>query len=191
MTTIKQALPFAHSLLETVVKNGDVAIDATVGNGNDTTFLAKLVGESGKVFGFDIQEQAINNTRKRLEMDRLGHRVELLLTSHENIEERIPKQYFQKIAGAIFNLGYLPGGDKHIITTPQSTIHAIGQLLKIMPPGGIILIVVYYGHPGGQHECDHLLQYVATIDQKQAHVLKYQFLNQINHAPFVIAIEKR
>ncbi|WP_017756178.1 tRNA (mnm(5)s(2)U34)-methyltransferase [Calidifontibacillus oryziterrae] len=191
MTTLKRVLPFAHYLLAEVVTEGDIAIDATVGNGNDTTILAQLVGDSGKVYGFDIQEQAIQNTKRRLENGGLSNRVELFQTSHASIEQLIPNEYFGKIKAAIFNLGYLPGGDKNIVTTPSSTIDAIQQLLAIMAAGGLIILVVYHGHPEGQLERDQLLQYVTALDQKKAHVLQYQFLNQINHAPFIIAIEKQ
>lgn len=187
---LKRVLPFAHSLLEAVVKEGDIAIDATVGNGHDTVLLAKLVGNSGKVYGFDIQQQAIENTVQRLEENNLHDRVELFLKSHDEVSNVIPNDDCQKITAAIFNLGYLPGGDKTIVTNPDSTISALKQLLTIIAPGGIIVLVVYHGHPEGQIERDSLLEFVATIDQKQAHVLQYQFLNQINHAPFIIAIEK-
>lgn len=187
---LKRVLPFAHSLLEAVVKDGDIAIDATVGNGHDTELLAKLVGPNGKVYGFDIQPQAIESTSARLKENNLYERVKLLLKSHAELSAVVPNTKQEKIKAAIFNLGYLPGGDKSIVTTPDSTIHAVKQLLDIMASGGVIVLVVYHGHPEGQMERDHLLQFVRTIDQKHAHVLQYQFLNQINHAPFVIAIEK-
>ncbi len=187
---LKRVLPFAHSLLEAAIKNGDIAVDATVGNGHDTLALANLVGANGKVYGFDIQQDALENAHRRLEESNLNERVELFLKSHDQIESVIPAKFHKKVKGAIFNLGYLPGGDKTIVTTPDSSISAVQQLLTIMPPGGIIVLVVYHGHPEGQIERDQLIQYVKTIDQKQAQVLQYQFLNQINHAPFVIAIEK-
>ncbi|NSL51347.1 class I SAM-dependent methyltransferase [Calidifontibacillus erzurumensis] len=188
---LKRVLQFAHSLLEAAVKEGDFAIDATVGNGHDTVLLASLVGDRGKVFGFDIQQIAIETTKKRLKESNLEQRAELFLIGHEQIHEVISTDEFAKVKAAIFNLGYLPGGDKSIVTTPTSTIQAVETLLKMMPTGGIIVLVVYHGHPEGQVERDHLLQFVKTIDQKRAHVLQYQFLNQINNAPFVIAIEKQ
>lgn len=187
---LKRVLPFAHSLLEAVINEGDITVDATVGNGHDTYVLAKLVGSSGKVYGFDIQVDALESARLRIKENNLEERVELFLKSHDQIEATIPTEFYKKVKAAIFNLGYLPGGDKTIVTTPNSTISAVKQLQHIMQPGGIIILVVYHGHPEGEIERDHLLQYVRTIDQKQAHVLQYQFLNQVNHAPFVIAIEK-
>lgn len=187
---IKRVLPFAHSLLEAAIEEGDVTVDATVGNGHDTLVLANLVGPSGRVYGFDIQEEALEKAHLRLQESNLKGRVELFLKSHDQIEAIIPKEFHKKVKAAIFNLGYLPGGDKTIVTTPDSSISAVKQLLTIMPSGGIIVLVVYHGHPEGQIERDQLIQYVKTIDQKQAQVLQYQFLNQINHAPFVIAIEK-
>ncbi|MEC1695316.1 class I SAM-dependent methyltransferase [Schinkia azotoformans] len=187
---LKRVLPFAHSLLQAAVEEGDVTVDATVGNGHDTYVLANLVGPRGKVYGFDIQQDALKNAHIRLQESELYERVELFLKSHDQIESVIPPELHKKIKAAIFNLGYLPGGDKTIVTTPDSSISAVKQLLTMMPPGGIIVLVVYHGHPEGQIERDQLIQYVKTIDQKQAQVLQYQFLNQINHAPFVIAIEK-
>lgn len=187
---VKRVLPFAHSLLEAAVEEGDVTVDATVGNGHDTYVLANLVGPSGRVYGFDIQEEALEKAHLRLQESNLTERVELFLKSHDQLEAIIPAELHKKVKAAIFNLGYLPGGDKTIVTTPDSSISAVKQLLTIMPAGAIIVLVVYHGHPEGQIERDQLIQYVRTIDQKRAQVLQYQFLNQINHAPFVIAIEK-
>lgn len=184
-------LPFANSLLQRVVKNGDIAVDATVGNGYDTLFLAKLVGESGKVYGFDVQEDAIFASMERLKTQDMSERVTLFHSGHEHLLNKIPLIHHGKITGAIFNLGYLPGGDKTIVTRPETTIAAIRQLLAIMAPEGIIILVIYPGHPGGAVERETLLHYCQEINQKAAHVLQYQFINQQNNPSFLVAIEKR
>lgn len=185
---LERILPFARHLLKLAVQQGDIAIDATIGNGHDTLFLSDLVGESGHVFGFDIQTQALENTKNRLE-DRKN--VTLHLASHDQLKSLVPTSYHGKITGAIFNLGYLPGGDKQIVTKPHSTIAAIEQLLDIMAQEGIIVLVIYHGHPEGKVERDELLTFVSRLDQQKVHVLKYQFINQQNNPPFIIAIEKR
>ena len=184
-------LPFARKLLEKAVSPGDIAVDATVGNGHDTLFLAGLVGKSGIVYGFDIQEQAINKTKMRLDEQHLSEHVKLFNNGHEHVLSSIPETQHGLVKGAIFNLGYLPGGDKNIVTTPNTTISAIEQLLEIMAPEGIIVLVIYHGHEEGAIERDALLKYVLQLDQKMAHVLQYQFINQQNNPPFIIAIEKR
>lgn len=183
-------LQFAHSLLEQTVQSGDDAIDATVGNGHDTVFLASLVGKSGRVFGFDIQKTAIENTKKRLHAHGLIDRVTLFQTSHECVKKFV-SPYTKKIKAAIFNLGYLPGGDKSIVTKPSSTLKAVKAIYAMLEEGGRIVLVVYPGHEGGREEKDELLAYARTIDQREAHVLKYEYINQVNDPPFVICIEKR
>ncbi|MBY0124174.1 class I SAM-dependent methyltransferase [Bacillus sp. S/N-304-OC-R1] len=184
-------LPFARMLLEKAVNPGDIAVDATLGNGHDTLFLAKLVGDTGFVYGFDIQEEAILSTKKRIAEQSFTDCVTLFHKGHEHILSSIPVDHHGKIKGAIFNLGYLPGGDKTIVTVPETTISAIQQLLDIMAQEGIIVLVVYHGHDEGKLERDALLQYVKELDQKEAHVLQYQFINQKNNPPFIVAIEKR
>ncbi|WAA11774.1 tRNA (mnm(5)s(2)U34)-methyltransferase [Fervidibacillus halotolerans] len=188
---IKNILPFSHSLLEQTIQPGDFVIDGTAGNGNDTLFLAKLVGKDGKVFAFDIQKEAIERTRKRLEMEKEIEQVTLFLSGHERMKQQIPKKYHGKIAAGIFNLGYLPRGDHSIVTKANSTIEAVKQLLEMLKPGGIIVLVVYHGHPEGKQEKDELLSFSKTIDQNKADVLLYTFLNRKNNPPFIIAIEKK
>lgn len=188
---MERILPFTKSLLDRAVKPGDTVVDATIGNGHDTVFLAGLVGETGKVFGFDIQEEAITATRERLTSHDLMKRVTLFHTGHEQLSDKIPVDNHGKITGAIFNLGYLPGSDKTIVTEPKTTIAAIEQLLEMMAPEGIIALVIYHGHKQGAVERDLLLQYCQQLDQKKAHVLQYQFINQQNNPPFIVAIEKR
>ncbi|WP_349408228.1 class I SAM-dependent methyltransferase [Pseudalkalibacillus sp. SCS-8] len=188
---LSRVLPYAKELLEKVIEPGGVAVDATVGNGHDTLFLAKLVGENGRVYGFDIQEQAIEKTLERLKDEGMADRAEIHLRSHADIKQVVPQEKHGQIHAAVFNLGYLPGSDKEVITKPDSTLNAIEGLLDILKPGGLIVLVVYYGHEGGNEEKEALMTYLHELDQTKAHVLQYQFLNQKNNPPFLIAIEKR
>ncbi|PEF04513.1 16S rRNA (cytosine(1402)-N(4))-methyltransferase [Bacillus thuringiensis] len=188
---LERVLPFARTLLQTAVKEGDYAVDATLGNGHDTCFLAEIVGDNGKVFGFDIQKGAIESSTTRLKEKKLFERTVLVHDSHDTLLSVLPEDTKGKVTGAIFNLGYLPGGDKHIVTKPNSTISAIEQLLEVMAPEGIIVLVIYHGHPEGQVERDAVLTFAEELDQKQAHVLQYGFINQQNNPPFIVAIEKR
>lgn len=187
---IDKILPFAKNLLKKAVHPGDFAVDATVGNGHDTVFLAELVGESGHVYGFDIQEEAITASQERLKQQSLTERITLFHSGHEHLSQLIPDHCHSKITGAIFNLGYLPGSDKTIVTRPETTIAAVQQLLEMMAPKGIIVLVIYHGHKGGAEERDSLLAYCQRIDQKTTHVLQYQFINQQNSPAFIIAVEK-
>lgn len=188
---LQTTLSFAHSLFEKAIQPGDMVVDATVGNGHDTVFLAKLIGENGYVFGFDVQKEAINHTYERLCAENLVQRVTLFQEGHEKASIALPKDVHGKLKGVIFNLGYLPKGNKNIITKAETTISALEQFINIMATGGLIVLVVYHGHQGGKEEKEHILQYVSNLNQKKFHVLKYSFLNQINYPPFVIAIEKR
>ncbi len=184
-------LPFARKLLEKSVQSGDICVDATAGNGHDTLFLAQLVGKNGQVYSFDIQEKAIVKTKNRLMTENQLEQVTLIHDGHEKVKDYIPTQYHGRVTGAIFNLGYLPGGDKAIVTTPKTTIKAIEHLLDILAVGGIIVLVIYHGHDEGKFERDAILQFVESLPQENAYVLKYEFINQRNYPPFIAAIEKR
>lgn len=188
---LDRILPFAKIILEKAINTGDVVVDATLGNGHDTQYLADLVGETGRVFGFDVQEEAILSSKARLEQHGLLERVTIFHNGHEQLGEMIPAEHHGKITAAIFNLGYLPGSDKTIVTKPATTISAIEQLLEMLAPEGIIVLVIYHGHEEGAVERDALMEYVHRIDQNQAHVLQYLFINQQNHPPYIVAIEKR
>ncbi|GAE27514.1 SAM-dependent methyltransferase [Halalkalibacter wakoensis JCM 9140] len=184
-------LPFARFVLENALTEGDIAVDCTVGNGHDTIFLANLVGDKGHVYGFDVQQAAIESTSRKLVERNLTPYVTLFQEGHEQVRSLIPEKKQSKVKGAIFNLGYLPGGDKSIVTRPTSTIAAVSALLDIMPKGGTIVLVIYHGHEEGKMEKEMILSFVEQIDQRLAHVLKYDFINQVNDPPFVVAIEKR
>jgi tRNA A58 N-methylase Trm61 len=188
---LDRILPYAKKLLEMAVTSGDVVVDATLGNGYDALFLANLVGENGKVFGFDVQEEAIRTSTERLKQHGVADRVTIFHDGHEHLTTHLPIEHHGKVKAAIFNLGYLPGSDKSIVTKPETTITAIEQLLELMVPEGIIILVIYHGHTEGALERDALLRYCQEIDQQKAHVLQYRFINQQNNPPFIVAIEKR
>lgn len=183
---LQRVLQYAQFLLKETVETGDIVVDATAGNGYDTTFLAQLVGENGHVFAFDVQQQAIESTNKRLTEAGMANRVSTILDGHENVAQYVQ----QPISAAIFNLGYLPGSEHQIITKPNTTLQAIESLLKLLKVGGMIVLVVYYGHEGGKEERDQVIEYVSSLPQKKVHVLRYEFINQKNDPPFVIALEK-
>jgi len=183
-------IPFAHQLLEEVIQAKDVVVDATCGNGNDTLFLANLVGEDGQVYTFDVQEQAIQNAKDLLAKNNRAN-VTYIHDSHAKINTYIPEEHVGKISAAIFNLGYLPRSDKSIITKADSTIAAIEQLLAYVKKSGRIVIVVYHGHDGGKEEKDAVLSFVQQLDQQLYQVITYQFVNQKNNPPFIVAIEKK
>lgn len=187
---LKGNIQFAHHLIDEVVTNEDVVIDATCGNGHDTVFLSNKVGPDGKVFAFDIQKEALIKTKERALKNNLNN-IEYFHASHEKVDQYISSKYVGKVKAAIFNLGYLPGGDKSIVTKPESTINAISKIISYLDVGGIIVLVVYHGHEEGKKEKNHLLTFVKELDQTYYSVLQYQFINQRNNPPFVLAIEKR
>ncbi len=183
---IQPSVRYSHTLLSQLVQNGDTVIDATVGKGNDTEFLSQLVGENGKVYGFDVQKEAIEYTKQRLDEKNLSSNVTLFNTGHENINQLVDGS----INAAIFNLGYLPGSDKNIITRPDTTLAAIKACLDKLEVNGIVILVLYYGHAGGPQEKDAVIEYAKSLNQKTFSVMQYQFINQVHCPPILLAIQK-
>ena len=181
-----QGVEFSHLLLSAHINKGDRVVDATCGNGFDTIFLSQMVGSKGKVYSFDIQKQAIKNTKEKLRKNDYIDRVNLIEDGHQNIDKYIKEE----IKGMVFNLGYLPGTNKEITTKRNSTLSAVEKGLKLLAIGGIIVLVIYTGHPGGKEELEAILDLSINMDQVQYNVLRYNFLNQ-NSSPQVLAIIRR
>lgn len=166
-----------------------MVVDATCGNGHDTEMLARLVGASGHVVAVDVQESATANTRERLEMAGLEGRVSLHTMSHATIQDVLDEH--RPVRCAVFNLGYLPGGDKTLVTTPRESVSAHEALLSRLAPGGVIITTVYTGHPGGKEEAAALLDWASALDGKQVTVARHEWINLDGEPPHILAIHRR
>lgn len=142
----------AHEAVAEVLSPGDLALDATAGNGHDTVFLAEQVGDSGYVWAFDVQQAAIDESRRRLETAALAARGRLIHDSHANMALYLPDDARGKVAAVMFNLGYLPGSDRRLVTDAGNTLAALDAALELLRPGGLVSLMVYRGHPGGREE---------------------------------------
>lgn len=183
---LKNSLHISHDLVSKVVKPGDIVVDATMGNGNDTLFLAQLVGDQGKVYAFDVQQLALDNTSKRLEEAGVLHRTNLIMEGHQYIDKYVPFG----VKAVMFNLGYLPKGDHSVGTRAETTIEAIEKSLSLLKKEGIVMIVIYYGGDSGFDEKNAVMDYLKTIDCKKYSVLVHDFINQVNCPPIAVCIEK-
>ena len=186
MAVINKSVLMARKYISSCVSDGDRVIDATCGNGHDTLFLAEIVGEKGKVFSFDIQPEALTNTRRLLEANNLADRVHLIQSGHERMDSHV----HEKVAAVMFNLGYLPGGNHKIITRPDTTVEALAKSLQLLCAGGVVTVVVYSGHEGGREEKNTLLNYCRNLNQEYFTVLYYEIINQINEPPSLLVIER-
>mgnify|MGYP003296089022 CR=1 FL=1 len=173
----------AKSFFKDKVPENGIAVDFTMGNGYDTVFLSELVPD-GLVFAFDIQEEAIKSTQKRLEENRVVN-VMLIRDSHSEAKSYITSP----INAGMFNLGYLPGGNKSVHTMTESTLTAVRDALDMLAPGGVLTVSVYPGHDEGFREGEELTKMLSDIDRHEYSVLQCKMLNS-PVSPFIIAIER-
>ncbi|MEA5445651.1 class I SAM-dependent methyltransferase [Gammaproteobacteria bacterium AB-CW1] len=150
----------AQTLIRPRLQAGDCAVDATVGNGHDTRFLAECVGETGQVLGLDIQEAAIRTTEGRLAQAGLNGRVQLRQCGHERLDQVLPDHMRGRLKVVMFNLGYLPGGDHDIVTRPDTTLTAIRAAWDNLCADGLISLMIYRGHRGGKDEYQAIRQWL-------------------------------
>lgn len=184
---LQGAVALSHFWLARVLEPGDRAIDATCGNGHDTIFLAELVGETGRVWAFDIQPAAIAATRQRLQEAGLADRVELVQAGHQGLLEYVKAP----VKAIVFNLGYLPGSDKQIITRKETTLAALEQAAVLLAPGGVITIAIYTGHAGGWEEAGAVEAWAAALPAAAYNVWVQRLLNRAETAPYLILVQKK
>ncbi len=187
---IPQIIPFANSLISQALQPGDLAVDATAGNGNDTLHLARLVGAQGLVHAFDVQADALDSSRRRLEQEGLEARVVFHQTGHEHMQSCIPATQHGAVKAVMFNLGYLPGSDKQVITHPETTLPALRSALELLAPGGGISVLCYTGHPGGADEAEQVERWCRTLDFAVFRVLQYGVINKQDKNVRLLFIER-
>ncbi|CAH1450710.1 unnamed protein product [Lactuca virosa] len=190
----KKATQVVHSVWEHVVQKGDAVVDATCGNGYDTLVMVNMVADksrAGRVYAMDIQETAIKNTMSLL--DRSLHSnekemVELYATCHSEMEQVVPRTATVRVVA--FNLGYLPGGDKTVITKPETTLLGMEAATRIVVAGGVISMLVYVGHPGGMEEYEMVEAFASGLPVDTWICCKLQMLNR-PLAPILLLLCKR
>jgi cyclopropane fatty-acyl-phospholipid synthase-like methyltransferase len=163
----------AQEQISRQLQPGQIAIDATVGNGHDTVFLAERVGDTGQVFGFDIQQQALAHTRQRLLDAKLQDNVILIHDGHQDMRGSIPLTFHGGITAIMFNLGYLPGSNKSSITQPDTTVTAIKAASELLTKDGVITILVYRGHAGGMDESDAVARILDSLSRDGFEISKH------------------
>ena len=169
------------------LRPGDVAVDCTMGNGNDTAFLSESVGETGRVYAFDIQEAAIESTRAHLAALGCPENYTLIHASHHRILEFVK----ESPKAVMFNLGYLPGsGKKQVTTLRETTMEAVRGALSILASDGILLVAVYPGHEEGRLEGEMLGEYFATLDRRLICCSCFKIVNSPT-SPYFYIVEKK
>ena len=180
----------AHALIAEVLQPGDCAIDATLGNGHDTLFLARCVGLGGKVFGFDIQQAALDATWQRLDEAGLSAALSLYHAGHELLHMLVPEPYHGRVRAVMFNLGYLPGGDKLHITHIPTTLAALNGAAQLLQEGGRISVLAYTGHAGGREEAESVKAWARALSPVSFSVRIETLPGTSTSAPELILIER-
>ena len=167
------------------LKEGEVAVDFTMGNGNDTLFLSNAVGKDGRVYAFDIQEAALESTRARLVSENAPENYTLICASHHRVKEFVK----EPIKAGMFNLGYLPGAAHSVTTLRETTMAAVQAAIELLLPDGVLIIAVYPGHEEGSLEGDMLREYFKTTSRFKICPSEFRILNSPS-SPYFFLVEK-
>ena len=155
---------YVQKCLENHLQDGSRVLDATSGNGFDTIRAAQLIKPNGELVAIDIQSSAIKATKKKLTQAGLKSLCKLFHGEHGAIMEELTcDSYFDTI---IFNLGYLPGSDKKIITTSKSTLHALEQSIRLLKTDGLLFVTAYRGHAGGFKESIAVAKWMKAMKEQ-------------------------
>lgn len=179
---------WCHEIIRCQAQAEGFYIDATMGKGNDTLFLCKLAGESGRVLAFDVQEEALQRTGQLLEESGMRKRAELVLDGHEHMERYAKPETADVIC---FNFGYLPGGDHRVATSADTSVEAIKKGLGILKHGGMMSLCIYSGGDTGFEEKEKILGYIQNLPAREYTVIVNAYYNRANHPPLPVFIFKK
>lgn len=183
-----QITAWSHELFKLQVTPGGVYIDATMGNGYDTQFLCEMAGETGKVWAFDIQEQALKATKERLEKHGLLAKAELILDSHIQMAQYVKPD---SVDGIYFNFGYLPGGNHELATKADTSVQAVETGLRLLKPGGVMALCIYSGGDTGFEEKNQILDFLRKLDSQKYIVIVNHYYNRENNPPIPAFVVKK
>jgi tRNA1(Val) A37 N6-methylase TrmN6 len=187
MSTTFKAVAMAKLLLTEKIQTAASLLDATAGNGFDTLFLAQTSAPTAKIWAFDVQKEAIAAARQLLQEAGLTTKVEFILDCHSHLKQYLP----DAVDIAMFNLGYLPKADHNIKTSAATTVAAIQDTCALLAKGGLISIIAYPGHPGGQEEYDAVKDFLTNLPSANFSVGCWQMLNQKNCPPVLFLVAKK
>lgn len=183
---LRGARHLAADYVRQAVRPGDIVVDATMGNGHDTQLLCELVGDGGHVYAFDVQQDALDRTRERLEEAGLVQRATLLLAGHETMKDHVPCG----LRAVMFNLGWLPGARHAVTTLERTTLPAVRAACELIAPGGIVTVCIYPGHEEGKREWAALDAWSAALPAREFNVLRHQFMNGPENTPQLLLVQR-
>lgn len=178
---------WAAELIEKALYDGATAVDATLGNGHDCLWLCRLVGEQGRVYGFDVQQEAVERSGIRLQENGVAQRARLIHSGHENMLDYVQAESADAI---MFNLGWLPGAEHGVTTCVETTLRAVNAALDVLKEDGVMTVCVYPGHDEGAREREALLEWAQGLDEKRFDAMLRSYLNQSKDPPLMIAVKK-
>lgn len=183
----RSARYWAAELLSPALGPGSKVVDATLGNGRDTLWLCERVGSEGRVYGFDVQPEAVERTRARLREAGMEQRAALVCDGHEHMEAHVP----EPVDAVVFNLGWLPGAAHEVTTRTETTLRAAEAAVRLLKPDGILTLCVYPGHEEGAREREALMNWAAALDERLYDAMLRAYLNQSNSPPLLIAVRRK
>jgi precorrin-6B methylase 2 len=187
---LPSAVGWAQLLMADRLKKGDAAVDATAGNGHDTLFLSRLVGDAGHIWAFDLQEAAVTETKRRLSDAGISN-AHIIHAGHETMQAHLPAEWQGRLNAIMFNLGYLPGSDKSIITQTETTLQALAISLEMLAPSGLLTVAVYPGHDGGSDEQRAITEWASALPSRAFEVQLFRPINRQANPPECWVVWKR
>lgn len=187
---LPRMVDLARAMVANVLSPGDHVVDATVGNGRDTLWLAQQVGPSGRVLGLDLQREALQRTQERLVASGIEDRVLLVRCGHERLDAILPEHgLMARPKVVMFNLGYLPGGDPSVVTRAETSLAAVRYALRRVVSGGLITVILYPGHREGHLESELILAWANELNENLASMIRCEVVSKTRSpAPWFLAI---
>ncbi|MEZ4485011.1 MAG: class I SAM-dependent methyltransferase [Syntrophotaleaceae bacterium] len=199
-TSLIRMAPWAHALVGEVLKPGALAVDLTAGNGRDTLFLYRLVGDQGRVVAFDVQDEALQATSRLLEDEGATIACDRLMAGAscaepgiyliQDCHSRLADYLREPVTAMVANLGFLPGEDTAWATASPATLSALRSALALLVPGGRLAVICHVGHPGGIAEAEKVGHLFAGLPSEYWDVLQLTAANR-RDAPSLLVVERR